>query len=140
MPIKTFSQGNLIIGVLSGLFAGILLAFPLLHFESITIIGELVGLSNIFSSLLFYLFLTGILGAIFAIAICKISKKPLKALIWGILYGLVLWVINLIMLMAKMKTEYSSDLYFFDKSLLLLGYIVFGSILGSIYGWLKNRK
>ncbi|MGL5263934.1 MAG: hypothetical protein ACRDAI_05090 [Candidatus Rhabdochlamydia sp.] len=140
MPIKTFSQGNLIIGVLSGLFAGILLAFPLLHFESITVIGELVGLSNIFSSFLFYLVLTGILGAIFAIAICKISKKPLKALIWGILYGLVLWVINLIMLMAKMKTEYSSDLYFSNKSLLLLGYMVFGSILGSIYGWLKNRK
>ncbi|MGL4539429.1 MAG: hypothetical protein ACRCU0_00415 [Candidatus Rhabdochlamydia sp.] len=140
MPIKTFSQGNLIIGVLSGLFAGILLAFPLLHFESITVIGELVGLSNIFSSFLFYLVLTGILGAIFAIAICKISKKPLKALIWGILYGLVLWIINLIMLMAKMKTEYSSDLYFSNKSLLLLGYMVFGSILGSIYGWLKNRK
>jgi hypothetical protein len=140
MPIKTFSQGNIIIGILSGLFAGILLAFPLFHFESITTIGELVGLSNIFSSLIFYLFLTGILGAIFAIAICRISKKPLKALIWGTLYGLFLWVINLIMLMVKLKTEYSSDLYFSNKPLLLLGYIVFGLILASIYGWLKNRK
>lgn len=140
MPIKTFSQGNLIIGVLSGLFAGILLAFPLLHFESITVIGELVGLSNIFSSLFFYLFLTGILGVIFAIAICKFSKKPLKVLIWGALYGLALWAINLIMLMTKMKTDDSPDLYFSNKSLLLLGYLVFGLILGSIYGWLKNRK
>ncbi|KAG6558767.1 hypothetical protein RHABOEDO_000790 [Candidatus Rhabdochlamydia oedothoracis] len=140
MQTRTFSQRNLIIGVLSGIFAGILLAFALLHFDSILVIGELVGLSNIFSSLFFYLFLTAILGAIFAVAVCKISKKPIGAIIWGPLYGVLLWVINLIMLMAKMKTECPSEVYLFIRPLLLLGYVVFGIILGLIYGWLKNQK
>lgn len=140
MQTRTFSQRNVIIGVLSGIFAGIILAFALLHFDSITAIGQLVGLSNIFSSLFFYLFLTAILGAIFAVAVCKISKKPRRTLIWGALYGIVLWIINLIMLMAKMKTECPSEGYFFIKPLLLLGYVFFGMILGLIYGWLKNRS
>jgi hypothetical protein len=140
MQNRTFSQRNLIIGVLSGIFAGIILAFALLHFVSITAIGQLVGLSNIFSSLFFYLFLTAILGAIFAVAVCKISKKPKRALIWGALYGVLLWIIHLLMLMAKMKTECPSEEYFFIKPLLLLGYVVFGIILGLIYGWLKTRN
>lgn len=83
MQIKTFSQKNLIFGALGGLFAGIILAFPLLWFESIIDIGGLIGLSHIFSSLLFYLFLTTILGTIFAIAVCKVSKQPIKAIFWG---------------------------------------------------------
>ena len=140
MQTKTFSQRNILIGVLSGILAGIILAFALLHFDSIIIIGELVGLSNIFSSLFFYLFLTAILGAIFAVAICKISKKPIRAIIWGALYGVLLWIINLIMLMAKMKTECLSEWSFLIKTLLLLGYVVFGGILGLFYGWLKARK
>ncbi len=140
MQTRTFSQRNVITGVLSGIFAGIILAFALLHFDSITTIGELVGLSNIFSSLLFYLFLTAILGAIFAVAVCKISKKPIRAVVWGALYGILLWIINLIMLMAKMKTECSSEEYSSIKPLLLLGYVVFGMILGLIYGWLKTRS
>lgn len=140
MQTRTFSQRNILIGVLSGIFAGIILAFALLHFDSIIIIGELVGLSNIFSSLFFYLFLTAILGAIFAVAVCKISKKPIRAIIWGALYGVLLWIINLIMLMAKMKTECLSEGSFLIKPLLLLGYVVFGGILGLFYGWLKARK
>ncbi|QZA58555.1 hypothetical protein [Candidatus Rhabdochlamydia porcellionis] len=140
MQIRTFSQKNLIIGVLSGIFAGIILAFALLHFDSILVIGELVGLSHIFSSLFFYLFLTTILGAIFAVAVCKISKKPTGTIVWGALYGMLLWIINLIMLIAKMKTECPSEGYFFIKPLLLLGYVVFGGILGLIYGWLKTRR
>ncbi|PWU16255.1 MAG: hypothetical protein C5B45_00835 [Chlamydiae bacterium] len=140
MQTRTFSQRNVIIGVLSGIFAGIILAFALLHFDSITAIGELVGLSNIFSSLLFYLFLTAILGAIFALAVCKISKKPMRTVVWGALYGIFLWIINLIMLMAKMKTEFPCERSFSIKPLLLLGYIIFGVILGLIYGWLKTRN
>ena len=140
MQNRTFSQRNLIIGVLSGIFAGIILAFALLHFDSIKAIGELIGLSNIFSSLFFYLFLTAILGAIFSVAVCKISKKPKRALIWGALYGVLLWIINLLMLMAKIKTECPSERTAFIKPLLLLGYIVFGVILGLIYGWLKTRN
>lgn len=140
MQIKTFSQKNLIIGALSGIFAGIILAFALLHFDSILVIGELVGLSDIFSSLFFYLFLTAILGAIFAVAIYKICKKPIRTLIWGGLYGMLLWIIHLMILTVKMKTEYSSDRYFLINPLLLLGYVVFGMILGLIYGWLKIRS
>lgn len=140
MQIRTFSQKNLIIGILSGIFAGIILAFALLHFDSILVIGELVGLSNIFSSLFFYLFLTAILGAIFAVAVCKISKKPIGTIVWGALYGMLLWLINLIMLTAKMKTECPSERSFFIKPFLLLGYVVFGVILGLIYGWLKTRS
>lgn len=140
MQIRTFSQKNLIIGVLSGIFAGIILAFALLHFDSLLVIGELVGLSSIFSSLFFYLFLTAILGAIFAVAVCKISKKPIGAIIWGALYGVLLWISNLIMLIAKIKTECPSKGYLFIKPLLLLGYVVFGVILGLIYGWLKTRN
>lgn len=138
MRIRTFSQKNVIIGVLSGIFAGIILSFALLHFNSITAIGELVGLSNIFSSLFFYLFLTAILGTIFAVAVCKISKNPKKAVVWGALYGVLLWIINLLMLTAKMKAECPSESFFFMKPLLLLGYVVFGVILGIIYGWLKT--
>lgn len=140
MQINTFSQKNLIIGVLSGIFAGIILAFPLLHFDSIIVIGELIGLSNLFSSLFFYLFLTAILGAIFAVAACKISKKPIRAIIWGAFYGLTLWFINLIILMAKIKTEYPSEPYFCIKPFLLLGYMVFGLILGFIYEWLRKMQ
>lgn len=142
MQFKTFSQRNLVIGALSGFFAGILFAFPLLHFDSIITIGELVGLSTIFSSLFFYLFLTAILGAIFAIATCKISKRPIKAIFWGALYGILLWSINLLMLTAKTKAEYSLGVSpaFSIKPPLLLGYIVFGLILGFIYGWLRNRR
>lgn len=141
MQLKTFSQRNLVIGVLSGIFAGIVFAFPLLHFDSIIPIGELIGLSHIFSSLFFYLFLTAILGAIFAIATCKISKRPIRTVFWGSLYGLLLWSINLLMLMAKTKAEYPSlHLPFSITPPLLLGYMVFGLILGFIYGWLKNRK
>lgn len=142
MQVKTFSQKNLIFGALGGLFSGIILAFPLLHFESIKDIGELIGLSHIFSSLLFYLFLTTILGSIFAIAVCKISKQPIKAVFWGALYGITLWLINLLMLITKMKAEYPWSSYptFSLSSPLLLGYIVFGMILGFIYGWLKTRN
>lgn len=142
MQVKTFSQKNLIFGALSGLLAGIILAFPLLRFESITAIGGLIGLSHIFSSLFFYLFLTTILGIIFAIAVCKISKQPIKAVFGGALYGITLWLINFLMLITKMKAEcpWSSYPTLSLSSPLLLGYIVFGMMLGFIYGWLKNHN
>lgn len=142
MQIKTFSQKNLIFGALAGLFSGIILAFPLLRFESITTIGGLVGLSHVFSSLFFYLFLTTVLGVIFAVAVCKISKQPIKALFGGALYGVTLWIINLLMLITKMKAECSWDSHptFLLSSPLLLGYIVFGMVLGFIYGWLRNHN
>ena len=137
------NKKNIVNGIIAGLIAGIVFGFMLIQMGVLGNIGLMVGSSNPIAGFIVHLVFSAILGVIFALVFFKkIGDHFYSAILWGLLYGIIWWFLGALTLapIAMGVPVVWNGQVMSNEFPMLLGYLVFGFVLGLCFFWLKNRK
>lgn len=164
--MQRLQKKNLMNGLVSGLIAGLLFGIILAKIGRLPYIGAMIGLSNATLGFAFFLVLCAFLGLLFAFLCQKLVYNPVHGIVFGALYGVILWVIGPVTLIPVLRAKWlnhssleslgSNVNNFFNNSNLptndqiwssvnlnaalhcLLYYVIFGALLGFLYALLRK--
>ncbi len=142
MRKKILSRKNIVSGLVAGIIAGIVVGFLMLRMAMFSHISEIVGMHDPLSGLVIHLVKSAILGIIFALIFFKYTKSFFASATWGIGYGVILWFVwtlTIVPMMTDQPVSWGTDAMM-QKMYMLIGYLVFGLVLGVSYHLLRNRK
>ena len=132
-------------GIVSGVIAGIVLAFFIILGDMIETLGNLIHLPTKLGGMFVHFILSIIAGLIFALLLGKLVRSWWSATIIGLLFGLAVWLIVPMTLFSASLTKGSFfskwNLAGIEENLpILIGLIVYGLALGLSYCFLKKGK
>jgi uncharacterized membrane protein YagU involved in acid resistance len=108
--------------------------------EMMPMVADLIGSQSIGVGWLVHLFNSALFGAIFALLFFRWISKPGPAMGIGLFYGLAWWVVGALWIMpawldmSEMIFEVNDNAWWS-----LVGHLLFGLILGTIYVVLRPR-
>jgi len=105
-------------------------------------IGGMIGMPYPLSGFLFHLFCSAVLGLIFALVFYKLTKDFFSTTVWGVVYGMLWWVIGaltLAPLMMGTTIAWNMDAVFHTRHM-LMSHMVFGLVMAVSYYGLRNSK
>jgi hypothetical protein len=131
-------------GIVSGLVAGIILALYLILTGMTEPFGNYIDLPTKLGGMIVHFIGSIIIGLIFAFVLSWLIISWESAIFFGLLYGLVIWVIGPLTLGA-LATGESLFSKWHQTSVqanlpLLLGLLLYGLVLGLVYCFLKKGK
>lgn len=142
MRKKILGRKNILSGLIAGIIAGIVVGFMMLKMAMFSHVSELVGMHDPLSGLVIHLVKSAILGIIFALIFFKYTRTFFAGATWGIAYGVImwfLWTLTIVPLMSDRPVSWGTDAMM-QHMYMLIGYLVFGLVLGVSYYQLRNRK
>lgn len=142
MNTTAFNQKNLISGIIAGVIGGVASGFMIMRVHKLEQIGAMIGMPYPLSGFLFHLFCTAILGLIFAIVFYKLAKDFFSTTLWGIGYGVILWVLLTLIVARTMMGEamvFNMDTVCNTKHMLFT-HLVFGLVMGVSYYNLRHSR
>ncbi len=142
MRKKILSRKNIVSGLVAGIIAGVIVGFLMLRMAMFGHISEIVGMHDPLSGFVIHFVKSAVLGIIFALILFQYTKTFFASAIWGIVYGIVLWFVwtlTIVPLMTDQPVSWGADMMM-HKIHMLIGYLVFGLVLGCSYHLLRNRK
>ncbi len=135
---------NIGYGTLAGFIGGIVFGLMMTKMGVLIKIGSLVGMSNPIAGFVVHLIISMFMGVIFALIFYKVACKRLSGTLWGLVYGIFWWFLGPLTLLSRIMDESIVSRWNITgmKNALpgLLGHIVFGLIMGFVYGWLRSRE
>lgn len=144
MKHQACTSRNIGHGVLAGFISGVVFDFLMLKFNFLNEIGPMIGMYSLTAGFIIHLILSIFMGVLFALVFFRLAHSLLHSTIWGTLYGIIWWFLGpLTILPGIMENPLGSawNLVTMQKALpSLYGHLVFGFLLGLVYGWLRTRK
>lgn len=132
----------LIYGLLCGIIGGSILAIILLAMDKLTAIGELFHISGDAGELSAHLLICALIGLSFAFIFQKLIRGLLSGLLFGIVYGIIWWFIGPVTLVPAIRGAAIDSAWnmagITAASTSLFGFIIFGFILGIVFGFFKK--
>jgi uncharacterized membrane protein YagU involved in acid resistance len=104
-------------------------------------IASLVGSMSAVVGFGVHMVISAGIGASYALLLGRMSNSFGGGLLWGLIYGLVWWVLGPLLLMPIMMGMGPQFGMAFSQSNLmsLVGHLIFGGIAGVVYAWWSNR-
>ncbi len=139
---SVFNKKNIVSGIVGGLIAGVVFGFILMRMGSLSTAGQLINLHDPLSGFIVHLIHSAILGLIFAIIFCKGCLTFFNSALWGIVYGIIWWFIEPLILCPWLTgCQISWNQGTMIQALpMLVGHIIFGFVLGVTYFFMRTRK
>lgn len=139
----SYQLKNLLYGVLSGLLSGIVYVLLFIYVDKLAASGQQLQIHDQGALLTAHFLIFGVLGAIFALIFQKLIHGITAGIILGLIYGAVLWFIfalTFIPYFSGMAIDSSWNQTAVAAAMpIILGYLVFGFLLGLIYGFFKKH-
>lgn len=92
-------------GMLAGLIGGIVFGFAMSVPEVSAVVGKFVRLSSLDLTLALSLTLGAAIGGVFGLVFGRLISSPGSGLMWGVTYGLLLWLIGPLTLLPLISGE-----------------------------------
>lgn len=128
-------------GVLGGLAGGVVFGMLMAMMGMLPMIASLLGSKSTLAGLMVHLVISAGLGVLFGLVLGQRVERLGTGLGLGALYGLVWWVLGPLVfmpLMLGMGTQFGTA--FSGSNLMsLMGHLIFGVILGTVYAVLSHR-
>lgn len=128
-------------GVLGGLAGGVVFGMLMAVMGMLPMIASLLGSKSTLVGLMVHLVISAGLGVLFGLVLGQRVERLGTGLGLGALYGLVWWVLGplvIMPLMLGMGTQFGTA--FSGSNLMsLMGHLIFGVILGTVYAVLSHR-
>ena len=128
-------------GVLGGLAGGVVFRMLMAVMGMLPMIASLLGSKSTLVGLMVHLVISAGLGVLFGLVLGQRVERLGTGLGLGALYGLVWWVLGplvIMSLMLGMGTQFG--MAFSGSNLMsLMGHLIFGVILGTVYAVLSRR-
>jgi len=152
---RTGVKEGLIGGVIAGVIGGIIFALwgllswtilrPRLGLTGKNIVLEiaaLVGSSSPTVGLAVHLAISALFGVGFALALGPLARTTRRAVAWGMLYGVALWIIGPLLIMPLLLGQGVLLGTAFTASALinLIGHLIYGVVTGLAYARYRRRS
>src|ERR1043165_6494086 len=142
MKSKILNKENILSGIMAGLMAGIVFGFILARMGVLSYAGRFFAMSEPLSAFIIHMIFSGIVGVIFAIIFFHGCTNFFNTTLWGIVYGIIWWLIGPMVLCPWMKGlpiswESGQTCHAIP---MLFGHLIFGITLGVSYFWMRHRK
>ena len=128
-------------GALAGIIGGIPFGIMMAMMGMMPMIGMLVRVESALVGALVHGVISAITGAIYAIFAVRFPLTWRNAVLGGMLYGVIWWVLGALILMPAMLGMF--EMIFVVQQmqwLSLMGHIIFGVVLALAFVWLSRRE
>src|SRR5919108_5158867 len=128
------------LGALAGLIGGIPFGFMMWMMGMMPMIGMLVRVESTFVGLLVHAAISAITGAIYGFFAVRFPLTLSNAVLGGLLYGVIWWVLGALILMPALLGMFEMIFVIQQMQWMsLLGHIIFGEVLALSFVWLYRR-
>ena len=138
------SARNIRIGIYSGWLGGVVFGVMMAMMGMLPMIGKMAGHPSAVTGFLVHLAISAVIGASFAILFDRLVQGASGGLGYGLFYGAIWWLLGpltLMPLMMGMGLGVNWNATAASQMLpSLMGHLIFGSILGVSYAWLRSRR
>lgn len=137
----TNNKINIQSGIIGGLAGGVVFGLMMAMMGVMPMIAMMVGSESVAVGWILHLLISaatgGLFGALFAGAVTNYSS----AAGYGVLYGLIWWVLGALILMPVILGMGVQFAHMFDQMRLMsmMGHVIFGVILGVVAYWYTNK-
>lgn len=127
-------------GALAGLIGGIPFGIMMGMMGMMPMIGMLVRVESAFVGVLVHAAISAITGAIYGFLAVRFALTWRNAIIGGLVYGVIWWVLGALILMPAMLGMFQMIFVIEQMQWMsLLGHIIFGEVLALSFVWLYRR-
>jgi uncharacterized membrane protein YagU involved in acid resistance len=127
-------------GILAGIIGGIPFGILMGMMGMMPMIGMLVGVDSAFVGALVHAAISAITGAIYGIFAVRFPLTWRNAIVGGLLYGVIWWVLGALILMPALLGMFEMIFVIGQMQWMsLLGHIIFGEVLALSFVWLRRR-
>ncbi len=138
------SVSNIRIGIYSGWLGGVVFGAMMAMMGMLPMIGKMVGHPSAVTGFLVHLVISAVIGASFAILFDRIVQGASSGLGYGLLYGGIWWLLGPLTLMPfMMGMGFGVNWNATAASQMLpslIGHLIYGTIVGVSYAWLRSRQ
>ena len=131
-------------GVYGGLAGGVIFGAMMGMMGMLPMIGKMVGHPSAITGFLVHLVISALIGVSFAVVFHRFVHAAIAGLGYGLLYGGAWWFLGPLTLMPLfmgMSLGVNWNATAASQMLpSLVGHLIYGTILGLSYVWLRNRK
>jgi len=133
---------NIQSGIVGGIIGGIVFGVMMVMMGMMPMIAMMIGSESTIVGWVLHMIISAGTGAVFAIIFSNVVTSYTSATGYGLLYGLIWWVLGALILMPVilgMGVQFSN---MFDQMRLMsmMGHAVFGVLLGVSAYWYVNRR
>jgi uncharacterized membrane protein YagU involved in acid resistance len=137
---QAFDSRVLWTGALAGLIGGIPFGFMMWMMGMMPMIGMLVRVESTFVGILVHAAISAITGAIYGFFAVRLPLTWRNAILGGLLYGVIWWVLGALILMPALLGMFEMIFVIGQMQWMsLLGHIIFGVVLALSFMWLNRR-
>jgi hypothetical protein len=125
---------RVVYGIVGGLAGGVVFGVLMHLTDMIGMVGQLVGSQSVVVGWLVHLFNSALFGAVFALLFAKWASNIGSAIVLGLLYGVLWWVLGALLIMPAWLGM-SEMIFKFTTSAWqsLAGHLLYGLVLGVVY-------
>ena len=131
-------------GVYGGLAGGVIFGAMMGMMGMLPMIGKMVGHPSAITGFLVHLVISALIGVSFAVVFHRFVHAAIAGLGYGLLYGGAWWFLGPLTLMPLfmgMSLGVNWNATAASQMLpSLVGHLIYGTILGLSYVWLRNRE
>jgi uncharacterized membrane protein YagU involved in acid resistance len=138
--VQSALVGRIGAGIAGGLVGGLVFGIMMAIDGMLPMIAQLVGAESVAVGWVVHLGIAVFIGATFALIFSRLAGSVLAATGLGLLYGAVWWVLGALLLMPAWLGM-TEMIFAWNETTRnsLLGHLVFGVLLGLVYGLLRPR-
>jgi len=141
LSIQKLDSRALTLGAVAGLIGGIPFGMMMAMMGMMPMIGMLVGVENAFVGVLVHGVISAVTGAIYGAFAVRLPGTWGSAILAGIVYGVIWWVLGALILMPAMLGMFENIFVIGQMQWMsLIGHIVFGEFLALSFLWLYRRN
>lgn len=126
-------------GIIGGLVGGVIFGALMQMMDMIPMIAQLVGSEAVAVGWLVHLAISAFAGTVFALALGARSLTYGPAVLLGLAYGVIWWVVGALLIMPA---QLGMDVLVFNTTAWqsLVGHLMFGLALGLVYAAMARRE
>lgn len=140
MTRETVTMPNKLVGgMVGGAAGGLVFGMMMMMMGMMPLIASMVGSQSVAVGWVLHLLISLFIGATFGVIFGEHSTTYLAGLGWGLLYGVVWWVLGPLVIMPAML---GMPLFMFNSMALMsmVGHLIYGAVTGLVYVWSIMRR
>lgn len=132
---------GLLLGSAASLVGGLAFTSIMITTNALPLVAGLMGMTSAVEGFVIHMGISTIIGAAYGLLFRRESQSPLAALAWGIVYGMVWWIVGPLTLMPSLLgLPLQWSLAAISASFpSLIGHLLYGVLLALTYNLLQQR-
>ncbi|HEY3288985.1 MAG TPA: hypothetical protein VGK87_02545 [Anaerolineae bacterium] len=133
---------KVVTGILGGAAGGIVFGMLMAMMGMLTTIAGMAGSTSIVVGAAIHMMISVFIGATFGVLFGANSTTAGRGLLFGIVYGMVWWVLGPLVIMPVMMgmgLQFANALSG-SNLMSLMGHMIFGAVTGLVYFWVARRS